>query len=179
MSDINLEQIKNMRAQFRKEAESIRSQINVLQTQLIQCEERVQVYDELLKGQVPSPEQLTMQGQGRFHTDDDGLMATKKSRTARTTKAEMQRRRNVLVSIFKEHGSMKPSDLLPLVSEAVGTEVEPHQLRAILRRFDQVFEGKAEHGMWGLTAEGAQSVVDEVPVQSEMSSTEDFESESE
>ena len=50
MSDINLEQIKNMRAQFRKEAESIRSQINVLQTQLIQCEERVQVYDELFEG---------------------------------------------------------------------------------------------------------------------------------
>ena len=91
----------------------------------------------------------------------------------------MQRRRNVLVSIFKEYGSMKPSDLLPLVSEAVGTEVEPHQLRAILRRFDQVFEGKAEHGMWGLTAEGAQADSDDILVHSEMSSSEDAESESE
>ena len=179
MSDINLEQIKNMRSQFRKEAESIRNQINTLQTQLIQCEERVQVYDELLKGQVISPEQLSVQGHSRFSTDDDGLGPIKKSRTARTTKAEMQRRRNVLVSIFKEYGSMKPSDLLPLVSEAVGTEVEPHQLRAILRRFDEVFEGKAEHGMWGLTAEGAQAESDDILVHSEMSSSEDAESESE
>ena len=61
---------------------------------------------------------------------------------------------------------MKPSDLLPLASEAIGVEVEPHQLRAILRRFDQVFEGKAEHGMWGLTAEGAN-------IQLEESSSED------
>lgn len=162
MSDINLEQIKNMRMQFRKEADSIRAQIKQLQTQLIQCEERVQVYDELLKGKVSTPEQLSVQLQGRPQEEaPEESVSAKKNRTSRTTKAEMQRRRNVLIAIFKENGNMKPSDLLPLASEAIGVEVEPHQLRAILRRFGKIFEGKEEHGMWGLTTDGANIQLDD------------------
>lgn len=173
MSNINFEQIKIMREQFRREADSLKQQIQQLQTQLIQCEERVQVYNELLKGEVSTPEQLAVQvTQLADDNYSDGLSEPKKSRTSRTTKAEMHRRRDILISIFQQNGSLKPSDLLPLVTEAIGVEVEPHQLRAILRRFANIFEGKAEHGVWGLTAEAAN-------IQLADSNSEDSESESE
>ena len=151
MSGINLQQIKTIREQFRKEAESLKQQIQLLQTQLIQCEARVQVYNELLKGEVSTPENLSM------HMNQDTVMVAlensvgpKKSRTTRTTKAEMHRRRDVIIKIFKQNGNMKPSDLLPIVSDSIGVDIEPNQLRAILQRFATIFERKEEHGVWGL-----------------------------
>lgn len=151
MSGINLQQIKTIREQFRKEAESLKQQIQLLQTQLIQCEARVQVYNELLKGEVSTPENLSM------HMNPDAVTVAventaspKKSRTTRTTKAEMHRRRDIVIKIFKQNGSMKPSDLLPIVSDSIGVDIEPNQLRAILQRFANIFERKEEHGIWGL-----------------------------
>ena len=157
MSGINLQQIKTIREQFRKEAESLKQQIQLLQTQLIQCEARVQVYNELLKGEVSTPENLSM------HMSQDSVMVAvetnsgpRKSRTTRTTKAEMHRRRDIIIKIFKQNGNMKPSDLLPIVSDSIGVDIEPNQLRAILQRFANFFERKEEHGIWGLKQDSSQ-----------------------
>jgi hypothetical protein len=155
MSDINLKKIREMREKFHQEANSIKVQIQLLQTQLIQCKERVRVYEELLVGEMTSPGDMTVGTPDPFQNGHASKRSSLfVSRSTRTTKAEMTRRKNILVSILQEQGSMQPRDLLPLASEAIGTEVESHHLRAILRRFDEIFEAKEEHGVWGLTELG-------------------------
>ena len=78
----------------------------------------------------------------------------KKKRAARATKAEMSHRKKVVALILKDKGDLTPKDLNPMVDEALGKPLEAHHLRAVLRRFDDIFETKKEHGLWGLTEQG-------------------------
>ena len=78
----------------------------------------------------------------------------KKKRAARATKAEMSHRKKTVALILKDKGDLTPKDLNPMVDEALGKPLESHHLRAVLRRFSDIFETKKEHGIWGLTEQG-------------------------
>ena len=64
----------------------------------------------------------------------------KKKRAPRATKVEMDHRKKVVAGILKEKGDMTPKDLNPMVDEILGKPLEPHHLRAVLRRFSMLFE---------------------------------------
>ena len=102
--------------------------------------------------------QLDIKGQGLSGSNLNSKGSTgkskKKKRAQRATKAEMERRRRIVAEIFFFSGDLTPKDLNPLVDEALGEHMEPHHLRAVLRRFNETFEVRPQHGLWGLTAQG-------------------------
>ena len=152
MSEIEKEQIRIRRDTDAAEAVRLREEIKQLQEKLLICEARVNVYNELLE----SDNQYT----GTIASIHNGVeVETPRKRAARTTKAEMLRRKKLVALIFLKEGDMTPKDLLPLVQEELDLEMEAHHLRAILRRFEDTFVKRPEkHGIWGLTAAATQEL---------------------
>ena len=93
MSEIEKEQIRIRRDTDAAEAVRLREEIKQLQEKLLICEARVNVYNELLE----SDNQYT----GTIASIHNGVeVETPRKRAARTTKAEMLRRKKLVALIF-------------------------------------------------------------------------------
>ena len=144
MSSFNPEHIKELRDLADKKSKELRVNIREMQTELIALEERVKVYDELLNDKTPLFES------GELAEDATEI---KKMRAPRSTKAEMEKRKNALIELFKEEGFSQPKEIMRLLPKKLGYPLEQHHLRAVLRRFPEIFTQDSErHGYWGLIA---------------------------
>jgi len=144
MSGINLDEIRNLQQIATEKHHSLQLQIKTLQHELLALEERIKVYDELLH----HDEKLA----DKVQTSEP---ENEKKRAPRSTKAEMTKRRQVVGELLYENGELQPKELLPLVSQKLGYEMEAHHLRAVLRRFTETFTSSLHrHGYWCLTAQG-------------------------
>jgi hypothetical protein len=175
MSTISQEEIALLRENAQKEVELLEVQLGELREKLAETRGRLQAYELLLQGAISDLEAdfngvrasvLPSVRGGGFRLNLGGeelasvagvnevaisLKEPKKKRAQRATKAEMERRRKVVAEVFFVRGDLTPKDLKPLVDMALGEPMEPHLLRAVLRRFDNTFGARAEHGLWGLT----------------------------
>ena len=154
MSDINIREIRNLREESAKKVVEITDKIQSLEAQLVAFKERVKVYDELLNGVIPTLDEAT---ESKVETP-----LSSKKRAPRSTKLEMDRRRKVIGKILFKQGDMQPKDLLSMVSEELDYTLESHHLRAVLRRFTDVFMPCVDrHGYWGLTGAGKKEFSDD------------------
>lgn len=154
MSDINIDEIRLLREQSAKKVVEIAAQIQQLEEKLVAFKERVKVYDELLNG--------TNLSIDRAIVVDEGTTTEAKKRAPRSTKIEMDRRRKTIGQILFKQGDMQPKELLQEVSEKLGYTLESHHLRAVLRRFTDVFMPCTDrHGYWGLTSLGKKEFSDD------------------
>lgn len=149
MSFIDPEPVRVMRAQEEAEAETLRAEIARLSEQLSVREARIAVLDEVLSrcSVTPPPQpspSLIVPAPVELSVLDLEVRQ-------RTTASGMAERRKTVVAIFEKHGDMTPRDLLPMVNAELGEELVAHQLRAVLRKFKDLFESrKDQHGIWGL-----------------------------
>ena len=154
-----LEKERQKEVQLEKSLEEIKEKLSL-------CKGAILAYEHLLQG-TPSngtrfdKEDKNNLSMGTFDniSNSSNTKATntsqgKKKRAARATKAEMEHRKKVVVRILHKKGDMTPKDLNPIVDESLGKPLEAHHLRAVLRRFTDIFETKEEHGLWGLTQKG-------------------------
>ena len=149
MSSYDPEKIRKLRDEAQQKSTALREEIEEKKAQVIALEERVKVYNEFLKGELPAT--TGSEGTTGRLADASSEDSEKKSRAPRSTKAEMAKRKDVLVEIFSLQGFMQPKDILALVPEKLGYVIEQHHLRAVLRRYPEVFVQDSErHGFWGL-----------------------------
>ena len=170
MSTISQEEIALLRDNAEKEVELLEKELEEIKEKLANKKGQVQAYALLLDGgsggESKNQNLDLMPGLGgRFRLDSKASEATdvqgslkvssvktkKKKRAQRATKAEMERRRKIVAEIFFFNGDLTPKDLNPLVDAVLGEHMEPHHLRAVLRRFEDTFEVRPQHGLWGLT----------------------------
>lgn len=145
MSVYDLVTIRKLRDEAQKKSVQLREEIEQKKEQVIALEERVKVYNEFLKGDVPAD--LSADTSAENSSED----SHKKIRAPRSTKAEMQKRKTVLKKIFALHGFMQPKEILAEIPERLGYAIEQHHLRAVLKRFPEIFTQDPErHGFWGL-----------------------------
>jgi len=148
-SFIDPEPVRVMRAQEEAEAETLRAEIARLSEQLSVREARIAVLDEVLSRCAVTPPPLPTPAPAVIDPVEPTLLELEVRQ--RTTASGMAERRKTVVAIFEEHGDMTPRDLLPLVNAELGEELVAHQLRAVLRKFKDLFESrKDQHGIWGL-----------------------------
>jgi len=169
MSTISQEEIALLRENAQKEVELLEKELEEIKERLANMKGQMQAYELLLDGGAvngvkdQNVELIPGVG-GGFRLDSKkpaahskvGLKGSdakpkKKKRAQRATKAEMDRRRKIVAEIFFFNGDLTPKDLNPLVDAALGEHMEPHHLRAVLRRFEDTFEVRPQHGLWGLT----------------------------
>ena len=175
MSTISQEEIALLRANAQKEVELLEKELEEIKERLANMKGQMQAYGLLLEGGAvhgskdPSVDLLPGVG-GGFRLDSKMQGSTrptqssnsvadkpkKKKRAQRATKAEMERRRKIVAEIFFFNGDLTPKDLNPLVDAALGEHMEPHHLRAVLRRFEDTFEVRPQHGLWGLTVKAGE-----------------------
>ena len=142
MSSFNPDHIRELRDLADKKCKELRVNIREMQTELIALEERVKVYDELLNDKAPL-----------FEVTETTEVSTesKKIRAPRSTKAEMLKRKDALIALFKEEGFSQPKEIMRLLPKKLGYPLEQHHLRAVLRRFPEIFiQDPERHGYWGL-----------------------------
>lgn len=143
--------VRAMRAQEESAAMKLREQIAQLQEQLAVREARIAVLDEVL-----SRCKVTLDAvlpEGISLAVEHAAPAPAEPPRSRATASSMAERRAAVVGVFRSHGDMSPRDLLPLVNDALGEELMPHQLRAVLRKYKSLFESRADqHGIWGLVS---------------------------
>ena len=146
---IDPEPVRVMRAQEEAAAETLRAEIDRLTGHLSVREARISVLDEVLSRcavippLVPAPSPAVLAPTELSVIDLDVRQ--------RTTASGMAERQKTVVAIFERHGDMTPRDLLPLVNDELGEELVAHQLRAVLRKFKDLFESRQDqHGIWGL-----------------------------
>ena len=154
--------VRAMRAQEEAEAQKLRAQIAQLQEQLAVREARIAVLDEVLTRckvaleAVLPPQAAAALAEAQVQTSAAAAAAVSvpappPPEPRRATASSMEERRAAVEAIFRRHGDMTPRDLLPLVNDELGEELLPHQLRAVLRKYTRLFEGRADqHGIWGL-----------------------------
>jgi hypothetical protein len=174
MSEISPKDISKLLEKERGKAVILEQSLERIKEQLSLCKGAIFAYEQLLNGQ--SATNGHMESDKMSLLDDLVLISskngeegssdvshtgkvtykskTKKKRAARATKAEMSLRKKVVAGVLKEKGDMTPKDLNPLVDSILGKPLESHHLRAVLRRFSDIFETKKEHGLWGLTEQG-------------------------
>ncbi|MBM76080.1 MAG: hypothetical protein CMK59_11820 [Proteobacteria bacterium] len=170
MSTISQEEIALLRENARKEVELLEKELEEAKERLANKKGQVQAYDLLLDGGSSKDQNLELlpTSAGVFKLDSlqesviknpqvsskNSVKPKKKKRAQRATKAEMERRRKMVAEIFFLNGDLTPKDLNPLVDAVLGEHMEPHHLRAVLRRFEDTFAVRPQHGMWGLTEKG-------------------------
>ena len=146
MSIIDHNKILKKRDAAQQKSQELRQKIKEMEEQVIALEERVKVYNEFLKGDM---------GDVDVSSDDSSEETeVKKTRAPRSTKAEMERRKNALIEIFTEHGFLQPKELHTLAADKMGYVLEQHHLRAVLKRFPDIFiQDPKRHGYWGIKTE--------------------------
>ena len=143
MSSYNPEEIRKLRDEAQNKSAELRADIAEKKALIIALDERVKVYNEFLKGDLSS--------RSERGTDQLSEESEKKNRAPRSTKAEMAKRKDILIHIFSIHGFMQPKEILSEIPSQLGYELEQHHLRAVLKRFPEVFTQDPErHGYWGL-----------------------------
>ena len=98
MSSYDPEKIRKLRDEAHQKSTALREEIEEKKAQVIALEERVKVYNEFLKGELPSISGSEISASGI--TEPSSEDSEKKSRAPRSTKAEMAKRKDVLVEIF-------------------------------------------------------------------------------
>ena len=152
MSFIDPKPVRVMRAQEEAEAETLRVEIARLSELLSVREARIAVLDEVLsRCQVAVLPEVPPVSETESGPVPDPILELELRQ--RTTASGMAERRDAVVAVFENHGDMTPRKLLPLVNGVLGEELVAHQLRAVLRKFKQLFESRQDqHGIWGLIA---------------------------
>ena len=147
MSNYDSESIRKLRDEAQKKSIELQAEIEEKKAQFIALQERVKVYNEFLKGDLVVGSESSVSSVEASSEDSD-----KKNRAPRSTKAEMSKRKDVLVKIFSVHGFMQPKDILAELPAQLGYEIEQHHLRAVLKRYPELFMQDPErHGYWGLS----------------------------
>lgn len=143
MSTINHNKILKKRDAAQLKCVELRQKIKEMEEQVIALEERVKVYNEFLKGDMGDVDVSS--------EESSEEVEVKKTRAPRSTKAEMERRKQALIEIFTEHGYLQPKDLHSFMADKMGYVLEQHHLRAVLKRFPDTFvQDPKRHGYWGL-----------------------------
>jgi len=131
---IDPEPVRLMRATEQREAAKIKGQIKRLRKQLSNRQERIAILDDVLQC---------------CHQADPRTLTVMSSN--RASSATMVARCRAVISVLDTHGDMSPRDLLPKVGDELEAPLLPHQLRAVLRKYSNVFERRVgRHGVWGL-----------------------------
>jgi hypothetical protein len=143
MSSYDPKEIRKLRDEAQSKSAELQEEIANKRALIIALDERVKVYNEFLKGELSARSERGME-----HSSED---SEKKYRAPRSTKAEMAKRKDILIHIFATHGFMQPKEILAEIPSQLGYELEQHHLRAVLKRFPEVFTQDPErHGYWGL-----------------------------
>ena len=152
MSEIGSNNIQSLLDNERNNEEILKREIQTKQEELLRCQGKILAFEELLKNSQES-EILDETGgfDGSQNNKPNELKSQKKDRAPRTTKKEMARRRQMVGQIFAVQGDLSAKELQPQVEELLGYEMEPHHLRAVLRKFSDDFIQRDDHGIWGLT----------------------------
>ncbi|MEC7985529.1 MAG: hypothetical protein VX278_10235 [Myxococcota bacterium] len=152
MSDLESSSIQYLLEIERGNEKVLQAEIKEKKEELLRCQGKILAYEELLKNSARKTSSSNTGGIDESEQDKSSeLKEEKKERAPRTTKKEMERRRQMVVRAFVENGNLSAKDLQPLVETLLGYEMEPHHLRAVLRKFSKDFVQKNDHGIWGLT----------------------------
>jgi hypothetical protein len=151
MSDLETSGIQRLLDNERSNEERLESEIRDKQEELLRCQGKILAFEELLKNSASVFGAGYTVGSHGFGDNRPSDLKAIKERAPRTTKKEMERRRQMVGLTFHRHGDLSAKELQPLVEELLGYEMEPHHLRAVLRKFTQDFIKKDDHGIWGLT----------------------------
>ena len=158
MSDLESSSIKHLLDMERDKENVLQGEIKEKNEELLRCQGKILAYEELLKN---SPVKDGFGDSGDIsvfkQNKPSELKEEKKERAPRTTKKEMERRRQMVGRVFVENGDLSAKELQPLVETLLGYEMEPHHLRAVLRKFSNDFAQKNDHGIWGLTNQSKES----------------------
>ena len=169
MSDLESSSIQYLLDIERSNEKNLQVAIKDKQEELLRCQGKILAYEELLKNSnILDSSELT-EGVGILGQNKSSeLKEEKKERAPRTTKKEMERRRQMVGRVFVENGDLSAKELQPKVEQLLGYEMEPHHLRAVLRKFSNDFVQKNDHGIWGLTEQSKNAfVVEDEPSQDE------------
>jgi len=61
----------------------------------------------------------------------------------------MNNRREVVRDLLNQNGPMQPRELLSLAQRELGESFEAHHLRAVLRKYTDIFApSPQQHGLW-------------------------------
>jgi hypothetical protein len=150
MSEFETSGLQRLLADQLRVEEMLKQEIKNKQEELLRCQGKILAYEELLKSSSSGffygdSEMFAVRGNNRL-SELKGV----KERAPRTTKKEMERRRLMVGKVFFQHGDLSAKELQPLVEELLGYPMEPHHLRAVLRKFSTDFIQKNDHGIWGL-----------------------------
>lgn len=152
MSELETGNIRKLLSIEQENEEILKQEIQEKQEALLRCQGKILAFEELLKNSDDVFDSVSVEGvAGVSENKSSGLKSTKKERAPRTTKKEMERRREMVRKVFSVHGDLSAKELQPLVEELLGYEMEPHHLRAVLRKFSDDFIQRDDHGIWGLT----------------------------
>jgi len=152
MSDLESSSIKYLLDMERDKENILQREIKEKNEELLRCQGKILAYEELLKNSHVKDDSGENDDVNSFRKNKSSeLKEEKKERAPRTTKKEMERRRQMVGRVFVENGDLSAKELQPLVEMLLGYEMEPHHLRAVLRKFSNDFAQKNDHGIWGLT----------------------------
>ena len=152
MSEVGNSNIQGLLDNERSNEERLKKEIQERQEELLRCQGKILAFEELLKN---NPSVYSSDKEGGVSEESNNkpneIKEERKERAPRTTKKEMERRRQMVGAVFANHGDLSAKELQPLVEALLGYEMEPHHLRAVLRKFSDDFIQKNDHGIWGLT----------------------------
>ena len=136
--------------------QQLQEQVRVLEVQLA----TVQATLLRQQGAVQMLEKITANsigGSGFVQSSMVGSSVQNSSRAKRSTKQDMESRRNVVIQVLQENGPSTAKEMLQHVNAQLGDDLKIHHLRNVLQKFDSSFDKGDDHGIWCLKIQGSSS----------------------
>jgi hypothetical protein len=152
--------------QLQEEVRLLEVQLAAVQATLLRQQGAVQMLERITAESIV--------GSGFIQSSSGNSSVQNNSRAKRSTKQDMESRRNVVIQVLQEKGPSTAKEMLQHVNAQLGDNLKIHHLRNVLQKFDSSFDRGDEHGVWRLKTQdlssyGAPGV--DVPEPSEDSTT--------
>ena len=128
--------------QLQEQVRILETQLEIVRTTLLRQQGAVQMLEKITANTI---------GIGSGVQLSRGSVAVEDSnRAKRSTKQDMELRRNVVIQVLQENGPSTAKEMLPYVNAQLGDNLKIHHLRNVLQKFTSSFEKGDEHGIWCL-----------------------------
>lgn len=146
------EQLREEKAkeqQLQEEVRILEVQLATVQATLLRQQGAVQMLEKITAN--------TIGNSGGSQLLSGGSSVQNNSRAKRSTKQDMESRRNVVIQVLHENGPSTAKEMLQHVNALLGDNLKIHHLRNVLQKFDSSFDRGDEHGVWCLKTQESSS----------------------
>ena len=146
------EQLREEKAkeqQLQEEVRILEVQLATVQATLLRQQGAVQMLEKITANSIG--------GIGTIQSSMAGVSVQNTSRAKRSTKQDMESRRNVVIQVLQENGPSTAKEMLQHVNTQLGEDLKIHHLRNVLQKFDSSFDRGDEHGVWRLKTQDISS----------------------